>query len=301
LQEAVNRGFDFLAITDHRNVNHLFDENWHSDKLLLISGIEWGGGGHANMFGLRTDNTCNYDDYDDVISSWKIARLQGAIQSLNHYADDTNYWDTFIEARPELISMLNVYEAWNVMWPANGEKNVITINYLTELRNKKYKITSIGGSDTHYEAFPMGWPTTYVYAKKLSQLQIFDGFRKGRTYIVNPYPYYTETGGFSSDPISTLEFNADTNGDGKYEAMIGDTVSLGNISFYVKVTNAYGPIIVKKNGNVLQSFTGHSPGSDAEYYFTDTPSSYSWYIVEMHINDLDTSDMLLLSSPIYAE
>lgn len=83
--------------------------------------------------------------------------------------------------------------------------------------------------------------------------------------------------------------------------MIGDTIPLGKIRFRVKVTNAYGPVKIIKNGNTFQSFSGHEPAGTAEYYFEDTPNSYSWYRVEMHIDDTDSSDMLLFSSPIYSE
>lgn len=139
IEEASQRELDFLAITDHRNVDHLFDDNWHSDKVLLVSGIEWGGGGHANMFGLRTDNTCNYDDYNAVIQSWKLGRLQGAVQSLNHYGDNVGYWTSFLASRPEALGMLNVFETLNMWWTVGKSTNSVSIPFWEGLLNKNTK------------------------------------------------------------------------------------------------------------------------------------------------------------------
>lgn len=307
---AVTAGLDYLAVTDHRNIDHLFDPDWHSEQVLLLSGIEWGGPGHGNIFGLRTDNPCDYDDYDQVLASWTRARLQGAVQSLNHYGDDPDYWDAFFAERPGAKEMLDAFEVWNTWWGVETGKNRTSIARWDALLDEGLHIAAVGGSDTHYTLFPLGFPTTVVHATSLSPLAILEGIRKGRTYIVNPYPYTIDPGGgedgtsslFSQiGPWPELIFEADGDDDGTFEAMIGDTVPLGTIRFHVIVVGARGPVEVYRNGTLMTSYPVEKAGGTREIHFSDTPSESSRYRIEMRLDEEPESELLLLSSHIYAE
>lgn len=300
IKVAANIGLDFLALTDHRNVDHLFDEDWKSDKVLLLSGIEWGGPGHSNFFGLRTDNTCDYDNYDEVIQAFRKAYLQGALTSINHFCDDTDYWISVLTDKPEIKNYIALWETWNVWWLVNGTNNLVSIDYWEGLLNQENKFAAVGGSDVHYSSFPLGFPTTFVYADNLSNLAILKGLREGRTYIANAYPYFNGEE-YNYDNIPQLDFTADGDGNGSYEAMIGDTLTLGSIQFKIVIQNAFGLIQVIKNGEVIKSWTEHTELSTVEYLFTDTAEDYSWYRVEMYAEETSESDLLLFSSPIYVE
>lgn len=307
---AATAGLDFLAITDHRNVDHLFDPDWHSDQVLLISGIEWGGSGHGNMFGLRTDNTCDYNDYDQVIASWNKARLQGAVQSVNHYGDDAEYWDAFFQARPEALQLVDAFEVWNTWWGVEAGTNRTSIARWDELLDEGHHLAAVGGSDTHYALFPLGFPTTVVYATSLTPLAILEGIRKGRTYICNPYPYTIDPSGgddtstslFSEiGPWPELTFEADGDDDGTYESMLGDVVPLGTLGFHLVVTGARGPVEVIRNGELWKSFIVDQPGGTVDVTFKDKPTAASRYRIEMRLDKAPDAELLLLSSHIYAE
>jgi len=307
---AVTAGLDFLAITDHRNVDHLFDPDWHSDEVLLLSGIEWGGPGHGNIFGLRTDNTCDYNDFDQVIASWTRARLQGAVQSVNHYGDDAEYWDGFFAERPEALQLLDAFEVWNTWWGVEVGTNRSSIDRWDELLDEGHHLAAVGGSDTHYILFPLGFPTTVVHATSLTPLAVLEGIRKGRTYICNPYPYTIDPSGgedatsslFSDiGPWPELIFEADGDGDGSYESMLGDVVPLGTLAFHLVVTGARGPVEVLRNGEPWKSFAVDQPGGIVDVIFTDTPATASRYRIEMRADKAPDAEFLLLSSHIYAE
>ena len=311
IEEAIGLGLDFLAVTDHRNVDHLFDPDWASDELLLISGVEWGGPRHANTFGLRTDNTAkDWGDWDECLATWSRSRLQGGVQSLNHYGDDAEDWEAFFEARPEVAEALDAFEVWNVWWKTSAAMNRTSIERWETLLDQGHHLAAIGGSDSHFTAFPLGFPTTVVYASNLSQMAILDGIRRGRTYVANPYPYTfggpgadTDGGSLFSDIGDTpsLVFEADGDGDGTYEAMLGDSLAPGPITFHLVVTHAQGPVEVYKDRDLLTSFTADEAGGTLEETFTDSPDTPCRYRIEMRTKADPDAELLLFSSPIYVE
>lgn len=301
LANAEKFNFDFHIITDHNNVYHLFDEDWESETMPLISGYEWTQGGHANFFGVKHVHLPdNDDDYDQVKESWTRAKLQGGLLSINHYNFPPwkEWWDQILPARPDIIAMLDAMEIWNGSWSYSGILNPGSIDRWMELLNEGYKIAAIGGSDSHdFGMFPICFPSTFVYAEQLSSLSILAGVMKGRTYVSNAYPYYVGTDVNSDAPM--LEFVADAVGGNRYEAMIGDTIPLGNNRFKVTIDKVYGRIEIIKNGTVLHTFTDFQKGKSSTNKFTDEATTASWYIVRMYEDT--NGHLLLISSPIYAE
>jgi hypothetical protein len=311
IEEALAAGHDFLAITDHRNVDHLFDPDWHSDELLLVSGNEWGGPGHGNTFGLRTDNTPDdFNDWDQALASWSRARLQGAVQAVNHYGLDEEYWDAFFTERPEVKLTIDAFEVWNAWWRAYTPMNKRSIARWEDLLDEGLQIAAVGGSDSHFSAFPLGFPVTIVYASNLSQMAILEGIRRGRTYIANPYPYTMAGAGENPTvdpmftdigPTPTLVFEADGDGDGVFEAMLGDTLPVGALSFHLVVQNAQGPVEVIRGREVLTSFPADAPGGTVDVTFSDTPTGPTRYRIEMRSGAKANDELLLFSSPIYVK
>jgi hypothetical protein len=96
-----------------------------------------------------------------------------------------------------------------------------------------------------------------------------------------------------------LDFRVDADGDGAFEAMLGDEVRPGAITLQVNVKNAKGPIVVFRSGVELTRFTGHATGTDTANTFADSAPPGAWYRVEMRDNALSASAMRLFSSAIY--
>ena len=297
---AMDAGLDFLWITDHRTFQAPFDPTFDEDRVLLVPGIEWGGGGHAGMGGIRTNNEANYDDPADVVRAWTLARMQGGVQSVNHYGDDVDYWDALFAAAPELLGMLDVVEVWNAWWPVSQGGNDDTIAFWQGLLNAGYRIGAVGGSDVHFAALPIGFPTTVVWADTLSIPGINAGLRAGRSYVTQSFPYRDgELFGYAARPA--LDFRADADGDGTFEAMLGDTVPSGTVDFQLSVTFAHGPVLLIRDGVEIARFDTHDPGADIAPVFTDDAPAASWYRVEMRATAEPGADPLLLSSPIYVD
>lgn len=294
---SAEAGLDFMWITDHRVFETPFDPAWNQTQLLLIPGIEWGGGGHANIGGIRTLIEANYDDPADVRRSWRRARLQGGVQSLNHYGADTDYWDRLFAAAPDLLDAVDVFEVWNIFWTFNRPVNEASLVYWDQLLTAGYRIGAVGGSDTHAAALTLAFPTTVVWATSLSVPGILEGIRRGRTYITQSEP--ASDGGWSWRNRAELDFRIDGDGDGVFEAMLGDEVPAGPITLRVAVRHAHAPVIVIRNGVEIARFDSHPDGGDMEETLPDLAPPGAWYRVQMRSTGLSISPMLLLSSPIY--
>jgi len=291
-------GLDFFWITDHRTFETPFNPDWDQDRFLLIPGMEWGGPGHANMGGIRTDNAADYNDPDDVRRAWRVARLQGAVQSLNHYSDDADYWDGIFEAAPDLLDVLDVMEVWNVWWPVSMDVNPPSIDRWEQWLNEGYRIGAVGGSDVHFAVLPIGFPTTVVWAESLSLPGILDGLRRGRSYVTQSFPY-RDGPEFLYDARPELDFRVDADGDGTFEAMLGDEVAAGAIDLQISLRYAHGPVALIRDGVEIARFDQHEPGADIAPIVTDDAPPGSWYRVEMRDTAEEDAAMLLLSSPIY--
>jgi hypothetical protein len=290
---ALDAGLDFLCITDHDVFESPFDPAWDQDELLLIPGIEWGGaGGHANMWGIRTFNDAASDAPDDIRRSWRLARLQGGVQSLNHYGAEKENWDALFSAAPDLLGALDAIEVWNLVWAFMRDTNEPSIALWEQLLSEGHRIAAVGGGDVHYVPAMRLGPTTVVWAESLSVPGILDGIRRGRTYVTQA-DFLTFTG------RPELEFRADADGDGTFEAMLGDTVPPGPVALRIGIRDAQGPVVLIRNGTEIARFTDHSRGSDVTYTYQDDAPSGTWYRVEMRENALPSSSMRLFSSAIY--
>lgn len=286
---------DFVAITDHNKFDAPFDAAWKQAgaDLLLIPGIEWGSSGrHANIWGLRTLSDPPTGSPEDIRQSWRLARLQGAVQSLNHYGAQKDTWDPLFLAAPDLFDSLDTIEIWNLVWTFQAKANEPAIALWERLLNQGRHIGAVGGGDTHSAYLTLGSPTTVVWATSLSVPAILEGVRRGRTYV-------TQGDALSYGGRPELDFRVDADGDGHFEAMLGDEVRPGQITLQVNVKPALGPIVLIRNGVEVKRFTGHRIGENAAYTFVDQAPPGAWYRVEMRENAVALSAMRLMSSPIY--
>ncbi len=290
---ARKAGLQYLAITDHDVFEAPFDPAWDQDGLLLIPGIEWGGaGGHANMWGIRTLQDAASNAPDDIRRSWRQARLQGGVQSLNHYGSDQADWDALFALAPDLFDELDTIEIWNIFWTFNESTNEPSVALWEDLLTQGYRIGAVGGGDVHYgPAFHIS-PVTAVYANSLSVPGILDGIRRGRTYI-------TQADLLTFDGRPELEFRADGDGDGVFEAMLGDEIPPGDIALQIDIKKAKGPVVVIRNGEEIARFPDHAYDADVYYTLEDDAPAGAWYRVEMRESGLPWSMMRLMSSAIY--
>lgn len=233
-QNALDLGLDFLALTDHDNkqggdLRHWLDEDSKSVPITKIFGVEWTTPlGHANVFAptsydyrqLWQDNlTAN------PVSLTKHVGEVGGLLSINHPAPGRKHaWKLGYDFP------FNSMEIWNSNFKffIPNSKSVYLV-WDTLLRAGR-RIVGIGGSDTHFLKVPLkriinhGLPTTWIFSSDSSSRNLLQALGQGHVSI-------------SYKPTAPrLELLADVNGEGKFEAMMGDKIKVptGGISLCMR-------------------------------------------------------------------
>lgn len=208
--EYVSNAMDFVALTDHRTVEGTYDLDFHSDKLILIPGEEFGNTGHANALNITraelSDPVDGRSPNEQIQFAIDDTQLQGGLFSINHPAadDDMWFWD---------VTGYESAEVWNLWVSFQGQPTSEEVldnhvaNYGVENRfirralrensqgvNGQYKafyeanliagihLAAVGGGDRHMLVMP-GHPTTYIQANTATSTGLMEGIRAGRTFV----------------------------------------------------------------------------------------------------------------------
>jgi hypothetical protein len=170
---AVERGLDFLAITDHNTISHHQELPAASAAhgVVLVPGQEvTTEQGHANAFG-----DLPWVDFREPPDSWLAAtEAGGGLLSVNHPYGGQNSWIAPMERRPPLI------EVWHWSW--------LDLKWTTPLSwwlAWYPDAIAVGGSDWHRPGSdaPPGSPTTWVQVYSAEPSGVLDGVAAGRVAI----------------------------------------------------------------------------------------------------------------------
>ncbi|MEK3663098.1 CehA/McbA family metallohydrolase [Paenibacillus sp. FSL F4-0236] len=193
-EQALKQGMDFFVATDH----NVMSTSWAKGDALVIPGVEvTAGDGHWNALGLRKWIDWRATSPDGGLTTqqgmdrlMKEAAELGAICSINHPMLTPWAW-LYGETQLEGVHSM---EIWND--PTFSPNNVATEKALqlwTVSWNEGYRITGIGGSDSHmlptesYDDSPIpsliGDPATYVWCDDLSADAVLEGVRNGHVYV----------------------------------------------------------------------------------------------------------------------
>lgn len=209
---ARQRDLDFLAITDHNTVSH-HQEIASLDRadVLLVPGEEWTTyWGHANVWGLRKWADFRCQEAETVRQVMEFVHSQGKLFSINH-PKRIDPWK-FTE-----LTGYRCIEVWQAPWRA---LNWESVEFWEQHLERGEHIVGVGGSDTHsippaHEAQPwgLGEPCTWVFAPEpLEEESLLRSIEQGHVFI-------------SEDPSGPfLELTADADGQGRFEAMMGDVL-----------------------------------------------------------------------------
>ena len=302
VQAAVQRGLDFIAITDHNTVSHanaMRELQPYFDQLLLIPGREITTfTGHANLFG--TTALVDFRVGGKDVPDWNAllrasAPLHGVI-SINHAIRPSGEvcmgcgWTAKPPADMGLVQAVEAVNGSDTGTPISG------LPFWEAQLAKGYRLTAIGGSDNH-EAFqnearigtnPAGVPATVVYAKELSMPAILDGIRAGHVFI--------DTEG-SRDRL--LELSGEASGT---KAGMGDALRVpakDAASFEVHVAHAKGASLV-----VLLDGKPFAPAVDARIDTEDLHRDFRWtsdgkpHWLRVEVRDA-AGKALLVGNPVY--
>ncbi len=263
----------FISITDHRTVAQIHDPDFKSDKVVLIPGEEFGGPGHANIFGLSEhiphDPDGDGPSHADYQNGATQAHNQGALFSINHpFIPDILFpWDVRNNDAMEICNA-----AWALMGPSLtpeklAEWEAAKKTYASPMMKKATQYQGMGGNQQSlklYEAqltlgihaallggsdrhvlFPVGFPTTWIKSTSPDLEGVMQGMKSRHTFV-------------GRTPVSTtLEVSIEYNG---IEYEMGDKIPLpeGEQSVEVKVR------VGRSDGGYLKLIQGHRVATEEE-------------------------------------
>jgi hypothetical protein len=310
---AESRELDFIAITDHDNT-HAYErrdegytgtETWASgwgrqdqipggDPLVWIPDYEANvsGGKHAQMHGAtHTYPKAGPQQMADAI------RADGGAFQINHPGDtgwhvydgdkdgDGNQdYNEFTYKFPGFAP--DALEIWNIgVWLYQPpfiatNDHEFPVSMYDDLLDQGFHIAATGGSDNHWRsttaAQGVGQPTTWVCAEDRTAPAIIDGVLAGRTRISNQPPALM-------GPTATLF--ADSEGDGTFEALLGDTVEIGDeTKLQAVIENAEGATLRLVMGPDKEPFETLIDNFNFTSTF-DVPEGTKWIRAEVFYPD----------------
>ncbi|MBX3469364.1 MAG: CehA/McbA family metallohydrolase [Planctomycetes bacterium] len=295
-------GLDYLALTDHRTLDQVNDPSYRANTLTILDGEEWGGSVHIGMVGLtrvvpeidrsRGASTIN----SQMQAAFDEVHRQGGIAILNHPCqrgsesiylsrsfDAVEVWNSYWglalprgffdtddqhiddKLRSEGLAQLGedcTPELREAVRHRGGGGNYQALKLWEAHLNRGRKKAAVGGGDRHMLVFP-GLPTTRVFAPTQARGDLLQGIREARTWV----------GSWGGPEV---EFTADADGDGVFEAIIGDSVPLNRqVRYRVRVQNAQGGRVdVIRNGQTHLQFALLS--NDDTFEWTDTAAARTW-------------------------
>lgn len=252
---AVEHGLDFIVISDHNTTSgHELQAAAQAgfDDLLLIRGNEVTTyGGHGNALGASTmiDHRVGYEDrtadgiIEDVVDADGIFAINHPNLGILGNCIGCG-WDHDVDWSK--VSALEVHNGNYDIGIAVFTPQVIEM--WEEKHSQGHRLAAIGGSDDHRAGIdlephqsPIGFPTTWVLADRLSEADILRGVREGRTWI--------QLAGPSSPHIELT-----VAGNGGEEGTIGDTVRGSSIQVDLIVGNADGMhAVLYRDGRLVES------------------------------------------------
>ena len=192
-EAAAARGLDFIAITDHNTTSHYDEERElqpYFDRMLFIPGREMTTFvGHTNFYGSThfVDFRVDAPGYPDMDSMFRAGHALGEIVSINHPVRPGGEVCIGCRWEPSKMNMSLVDAIEAINGPAKGQSGPLhaaDIAFWETQLNAGYRITAIGGSDTHRpQEKTTGEPTTVVYAQELSVPAILAGIKAGHVFI----------------------------------------------------------------------------------------------------------------------
>jgi len=280
LRLAKDRGLDFLAITDHNNVQAYGDvASCGTDLPLVIPGVELGkDGGHAVALRLR-----ELVYYEEIPEAWDmkaaaaaVNRAGGIFYIAHPYTQEPGCkWE-----HPFLLEECDALEIWNgEPWIEDGNDQALATWH--KWLNTGRRLPGVAGSDAHkIEHWRPGTAFNYVYAPELSQEAILTNILAGHLFL-------------SSGPWLWLE--AYSQGDGGWTS-VGDSLPAGR-PVTLRVTWKQAPpgstLDVRHNGVIFQ-WREASPAG--QLLFEDMPLTPGWYTAEIWAAD---GNLLATTNPIY--
>lgn len=284
---ARSRGLDYLAITDHDDVRSHSDPGFGTSGVVPVPGYEASFEGHTQMLGA----TRVYDHRGESRRAIRslVRRLRrppdrGVFQ-VNHPAlGSTDFphdpdWGYGYKVVPDTVETWNISQVYQPPFPS-ASSNDDAIRYWEGWLDRGRRVAATGGSDNHWVSTTalqgVGQPTTWVFARGgRGARAVLGGLRGGRTFISHQPP------GFGG-PRLLLE--ADRNGNGDWESMVGDVVPRRS-ALRIRTVHASGSLLRVVTDGGREALSAPVTGDRFERRFA-VPARASWVRAELVDPDL---------------
>jgi hypothetical protein len=200
LEAAKRAGLDFIAVTEHNAASHhsvLRELQAYYDTMLIIPGREITTFyGHMNIFGpmAPVDFQLASPRLPQIGKLFDQVEAQGGIASINHPGmpsgeDCMGCGWVVKDIDYRRLAAVEIANGGTMRLIGSAEGRFSHIPFWEGLLNQGHRVTAIAGSDSHdpdagvNRQFPVGKPSTVVFAEDLSQTAIFNGVRSGRVFV----------------------------------------------------------------------------------------------------------------------
>lgn len=185
VQNAINRGLDFIFLTDHNKISGW--ETAREEKFPLFPGIEfttfWG---HFTAFGVN-----KYIEWDRINPDKGIVEVSELVHSqggLFCVAHPFTIGDPVCTGCRCIIDVdwryVDALEVWAGTFSQRRHENTETLKLWRNLLNQGYKVTGIGSTDIHSlkDIYP-DVPMTFVLVEGLTLSNVLKAIKKGKVYV----------------------------------------------------------------------------------------------------------------------
>lgn len=287
LGRAVERGLDFIAITDHNTISHHRELDPWRDRIIPIRGSEVTTfHGHMNVFGLREAIDWRPERRGGGAAGIvEQAHRQGALVSINHPSSFGDPWCVGCHwdfARVD-YSTFDAMEIWNGGWADVETANESNVALWTDLLDAGIRLTAITGTDSHGPVDDddptLGFSS--VHATEPTEAAILEGIRRGRVVL-------------SSGP--RVAFRA-KGADGTEVTLPGETIR-GPIELEVEAT------ALEETATIWFVTSGASTaigagGPGLVSAARDRLVPTSWWRLEVRAGSAPSGDIRAITNPIY--
>lgn len=341
---ASERGLDFIAITDYADVSAQTDPAFGSKGLQWIPAYEHPFVGTAQFLGVTEVTPSGATSLKAVRGVVEEVRENGGVFQIGNPGD--RRWPRAYGTRL-VPDALEVWFAgpWSYDPGKIGKDQTFSIEFYDRFLDEGHHVAATGGSNSLFRGITklagVGQPTTWVCAEDSSVQGVLDAIRAGRTTLAHEFPTQApltegESGGgpgpAAADPsrefapftapapdtdIPFVAMEADADGDGRFEALMGDSVPAGTP---IRIGVSGGPFsvlrVVSDGSVVLDQVDVFTPSFVHEL---EMPEGSTWIRAELFARPEDTVGgpcrvsskkasycddrigMLALTSPLYIE
>lgn len=295
-QEAILKNLDALALTDHNTMRGTRSPEFlvPPPGLVMVRGMEWNAFrehgdavvGHAGLLGMQDDAPMATGmGLNDMLA--EATRRQATVV-INHPFLRGNRWT---QAKPD--PRVHAVEVWNGWWSRIQPlmNNHEALAWWDQALRDGRRLTATSGTDCHgqwYEAVDR--VVTMVFASEPTEAALLEGFRAGRATIT------------ASPTAGRLYLEADANGDGHFEAMMGDVVAppaSGRLKVRARVLGGSGKQVVFYTATGRQSIQT-AEGADATVAFeVKLRPGRDFVRAELRAHPHLSPSMTAIANPIY--